>query len=179
MSPTVNSPLPAAEPPPAAPPAKVKKEIKRQKLGNIGHKEYYYEQEFHDSVLFDKRVVWRVPDIREAVRATPGFKIFGGDFSQIEIKIMAFLSGDPFLINAINSKDPKTGKGTDFHCYMTSQVYEIPYDEFFYIAKIANGEKEPEHPLHKQYATMRSNTKTVVFGIPLILAACQSNLTVN
>jgi DNA polymerase-1 len=108
-------------------------------------KEYYLDA--------NNQVCWRVPDIREAVRAPLGRKIFSADFSQIEIKIMAWLSQDPFLLDAINS-------GKDIHSYIASGIFKIPYDEFYYAVK------HKEHPKHKEYATIRSNTKTTVFGTP-------------
>lgn len=58
-------------------------------LGNIGRKEY------HLFPADDKQpkpyVAWRVPNIREAIRARPGYKILTADYSQIEVRIMAEL----------------------------------------------------------------------------------------
>ena len=126
----------------------------------------------------DSVVVWRVPDPREAVRAPKGRKIFSADLSQIEVKIMTWLSQDPFLRAAINS-------GQDVHCYMTAEIFEIPYDTIWRAVKnictcvdlkikkdrpkrncqICHG-GDFHHELHDDFVTMRSNVKTVTFGIP-------------
>ena len=126
----------------------------REFLGRIGFKEYYREPvQDQNTGLWTWGVSWRVPDEREAVRAAPGYKIFSADFSQIEVKIMAWLSQDPFLIRAVNS-------GKDIHCYMASEVFDIPYDEFY------AAYKNDGHDKHKEYVAIRSRIKTTTFGIP-------------
>jgi DNA polymerase-1 len=95
---------------------------------------------------------WRVPSTREAIRARPGWKILDADYSQVEIRIAAELSGDPWLTAAINS-------GKDIHCYMASDVYGIPYDEFY------TAWKDHQHPKHDEYSKSRSNVKGITFGL--------------
>jgi len=120
-------------------------------LGIIGGKEYYLFPA--DNQHPEPYVQWRVPDIREAFRARPGYKMLTADYSQIEVCIMAALSGDPWLTAAINS-------GKDIHCYMASDEYRIPYDEFH------TAWKNDKHPKHEEYSTLRSNTKGTTFGVP-------------
>ena len=98
-------------------------------------------------------IAWRVPDIREAFLARPGYKLLGGDYNQAEIKIMAFMSQDQALIAAINS-------GKDIHCYMASVFYGVDYDEFYAQYKDEN------HSMHDLRVTQRSDIKTTTFGVP-------------
>src|SRR5271165_1863109 len=90
-------------------------------IGAIGNKEYYVDQNHQGGTqrvwtpegwtTLPGKLLYRVPAIREAVRAQPGYKLLIADYSQIEVKLMAFLSQDPWLMAAINS-------GKDMHCYM-------------------------------------------------------------
>ena len=48
--------------------------------------------------------------------------LIGADYSQIELRILAHLSGDLELIDAFN-------RGDDIHRLTASRVFEIPYDE--------------------------------------------------
>src|SRR5208337_1444075 len=98
-------------------------------------------------------IAWRVPDIREGIRARPGCKILGADYSQIEVRIMAWESQDEWLLEALNS-------GKDIHCYMASDVHGIPYDDFYFAYK------HEDHSLYNQYYGWRSEIKTTTFGVP-------------
>lgn len=60
-------------------------------------------------------------DIRKAFIAPPGKKILAIDYSQIELRIMAHLSGDPTLINAFHNK-------IDIHTATAAEVFEMPID---------------------------------------------------
>jgi DNA polymerase-1 len=113
-------------------------------------------------------VVWRVPEIRECIVARKGYKILTADYSQIEIKLMAFLSKDPEMLRALNYKDA-SGKPTDIHCYIATMVYgeklNFTYDEMVsVISGKAPGGKQ--HPRFKEFKRMRSNIKTTTFGVP-------------
>ncbi|MDR1791244.1 MAG: DNA polymerase I [Propionibacteriaceae bacterium] len=58
--------------------------------------------------------------IRQAFVAGPGYaELMTADYSQIEMRIMAHLSGDKALIDAFNS-------GADFHASMAAHVFGIP-----------------------------------------------------
>ena len=111
-------------------------------------------------------LVWRVPDIREGIRARPGWKILGADYSQIEVRIMAWESKDEWLMTALNS-------GKDIHCYMAADVHKIPYDDFYYAYK------HEDHPLHNKYYGWRSEIKTTTFGVPYGAGAAQVARQIN
>jgi intein/homing endonuclease len=132
--------------------------IDRTALGTVDGKDYFwaiYRNE-HQEVI-DQRLEWRIPDIREAIRAEPGSKILSADYSQIEIKLMAYLSGDPWLKEAINS-------GRDIHCYLCTDAFgaEMNFDyDLIYTAY-----KDKSHPRNLELTTLRADFKVVVFGVP-------------
>ena len=118
--------------------------------------------------LTNRTVEWRVPEIRECITAKKGYRILAADYSQIEIKLMAFLSQDPEMLRALNARDA-SGKPTDIHCYIATMVYGeklgFTYDEMITVIK----EKAPggkQHPRFKEFKRMRSNIKTTTFGVP-------------
>lgn len=77
--------------------------------------------------------------IREAfVPANNHFLLLSADYSQIELRIMASVSGDESMIKAFHS-------GVDIHAATAAKVYKVPLDQ---VDK-----------------TMRSNAKAVNFGI--------------
>ncbi len=59
--------------------------------------------------------------IRQAFVAPPGWKILAADYSQIELRIMAHLSGDEGLLEAFRS-------GKDVHRSTAAEVFGIPLD---------------------------------------------------
>lgn len=62
-------------------------------------------------------------EIRSAFVPGPGFiSLLSSDYSQVELRIMADLSGDEALIEAFRS-------GRDFHKYVASLVYDLPVDD--------------------------------------------------
>jgi DNA polymerase-1 len=60
--------------------------------------------------------------IREAFIAPPGSKIVSADYSQIELRIMAHLSGDKSLVEAFS-------RGEDVHRHTASEVFDTPRDQ--------------------------------------------------
>ena len=60
--------------------------------------------------------------IREAFIAPPGSRILSADYSQIELRIMAHLSGDPGLLDAF-------AKGEDVHRATAAEVFSVPRDQ--------------------------------------------------
>jgi DNA polymerase-1 len=60
--------------------------------------------------------------IREAFVAPPGHLIMSADYSQIELRIMAHISGDPGLLRAF-------AEGTDVHRATASEVFGVPVAE--------------------------------------------------
>ena len=60
--------------------------------------------------------------IREAFVAPPGHRIVSADYSQIELRIMAHISGDAGLLEAF-------GRGEDIHRATASEVFAVPLSE--------------------------------------------------
>jgi len=60
--------------------------------------------------------------LRKAFVAEEGRTFLGADYSQIELRLMAHLSGDPALIEAFNN-------GEDIHRKTASRVFGIDYDK--------------------------------------------------
>ena len=61
-------------------------------------------------------------EIRKAFIPEPGCKFFSADYSQIELRIMAHLSGDENLIEAFRS-------GEDIHAATAAKIYHVPIEE--------------------------------------------------
>lgn len=62
-------------------------------------------------------------EIRSAFVPGEGYEaLLSADYSQVELRIMAHLSGDEALIEAFRS-------GADFHKYVASLVYQVPIDQ--------------------------------------------------
>ena len=59
--------------------------------------------------------------IRQAFIAPPGKKIISADYSQVELRIMAHLSGDEGLIKAFN-------EGLDIHKATAAEVFAVPVE---------------------------------------------------
>jgi len=60
--------------------------------------------------------------IRQAFIAAPGYKMVAADYSQIELRIMAHLSGDKGLLDAF-------AKGLDVHTATAAEVFAVSTDE--------------------------------------------------
>lgn len=61
-------------------------------------------------------------EIRRAFVASPGCRFFSADYSQIELRIMAHVSGDENMIEAFNS-------GADIHTATAAKIYKVPMNE--------------------------------------------------
>ncbi|MBQ8952869.1 MAG: DNA polymerase I, partial [Clostridia bacterium] len=77
-------------------------------------------------------------EIRRVFIAKPGFQLVDADYSQIELRVLAHMSGDQVMIDAFR-------KGQDIHARTASEVYGVPLEDV-----------TPE---------MRSSSKAVNFGI--------------
>ena len=88
--------------------------------------------------------------IRKIFKARDGYKLVGGDFSQIEPRVLAFLSGDESMINAYR-------EGKDLYAIMGSQVYQLPYEDCreFY----------PDGTVNAEGKHRRTTMKSVLLGI--------------
>ena len=61
-------------------------------------------------------------EIRKVFVASPGNVLVGADYSQIELRLLAHISGDENLIDAFNS-------GADIHRRTAAEVFHTPFDE--------------------------------------------------
>lgn len=61
-------------------------------------------------------------EIRRAFIATPGYKLAAFDYSQIEMRVLAWLSGDPGLVEIFKN-------GHDTHSAVASRVFGVPESE--------------------------------------------------
>jgi DNA polymerase-1 len=61
-------------------------------------------------------------EIRKAFIAPPGYKLISADYSQIELRILAHLSGDPILIEAFE-------RGIDIHSQTASKLFGVRPEE--------------------------------------------------
>ena len=88
--------------------------------------------------------------IRKIFKARDGYKLVGGDFSQIEPRVLAFLSGDESMINAYK-------EGKDLYAIMGSRVYQLPYEDCreFY----------PDGTVNAEGKHRRTTMKSVHLGI--------------
>jgi DNA polymerase-1 len=77
-------------------------------------------------------------EIRKAFIAEKGFKIMSADYSQIELRIIAHMSGDPVMMKAFRD-------GLDIHTATAAKVYGVPENK---VTKV-----------------MRRTAKVVNFGI--------------
>lgn len=102
------------------------------------------------------RACWYPPDVREAVLAGENRKLVIADYSQIEVRLIAFLSQEPALMKALNDK-------LDVHCFMASECFAEPYELLYEVlVKL----KDKKHPRYNELSMMRSGVKTVTFGVP-------------
>lgn len=61
-------------------------------------------------------------EIRRAFVAEPGWQLLSADYSQVELRILAHISGDESLLAAF-------GRGEDIHASAAAKVYGIPLNE--------------------------------------------------
>jgi DNA polymerase-1 len=61
-------------------------------------------------------------EVRKSFKAAPGTKLVAFDYSQIELRIAAFLSGDQKLLEIFR-------KGEDVHTAVASEVFGVPLDK--------------------------------------------------
>lgn len=88
--------------------------------------------------------------IRKIFRARDGYKLVGGDFSQIEPRVLAYFSGDEEMINAYKNKQ-------DLYAIMASKVYKMPVDEC--------KEFRPDGTVNPEGKYRRTTMKSVLLGI--------------
>jgi DNA polymerase-1 len=60
--------------------------------------------------------------VRRAFVAEPGWKLIGADYSQVELRVMAHISGDEGLLGAFN-------RGEDIHASTAAAIFDVPLAE--------------------------------------------------
>lgn len=83
-------------------------------------------------------------EIRRAFVAEDGFKLMAADYAQIELRLIAHMSGDPGLVEAFR-------EGRDIHTATAARVFGVDYDDVT--------------------RTQRSQVKQVNYGIPYGVSA--------
>ena len=83
--------------------------------------------------------------IRNFIKAPDGYVLIEADYSQVELRIAAYLSGDAVMQGAYRNDE-------DIHAITTSAVFGIPYEE-------AKNKSNPE------YKHRRTVAKATMFGI--------------
>lgn len=91
--------------------------------------------------------------IRSAFTAAPGKRLVVADYDQLQMKLMAHRSGDPRMIDAINS-------GKDLHCVTVELMYGENYDAVFAAKQSKSPTAEQEILLLK-----RQSAKATGFGL--------------
>ena len=88
--------------------------------------------------------------IRKIFKARDGYKLVGGDFSQIEPRVLAYVSGDEAMQDAYKHNK-------DLYAIMGSQVYNMPYEDCreFY----------PDGTVNPEGKHRRTTMKSVLLGI--------------
>jgi len=89
---------------------------------------------------------------RGMFRASEGFILLDGDFSQLELRVAAYLSQEPVMMDAFNN-------GLDIHTAVMADLTKVPYDEL--VAKLKDDN-------HKDYETLKNDRvaiKRINFGI--------------
>lgn len=88
--------------------------------------------------------------IRKIFKARDGYKLVGGDFSQIEPRVLSFFSEDEAMQEAYR-------EGKDLYAIMGSKVYGVPYEDCkeFY----------PDGTVNAEGKHRRTTMKSVLLGI--------------
>jgi DNA polymerase-1 len=92
--------------------------------------------------------------IRKMFIARPGWKLLVGDYGQLEMRIMAHMSKDKYMLHAIK-------EGMDLHCYTVGKMFNgISYDEVM-------DAKNAEEPTidQQELKKLRQHAKAIGFGL--------------
>lgn len=95
--------------------------------------------------------------IREAIVAPPGFRLFCGDYSGLEMRIMAGLAQEPSMLRIFRD-------GLDVHVMTCAEMYDVPYEDIILAVKKYKAKKELTKGEH-QLVELRSAAKITGFGI--------------
>lgn len=95
--------------------------------------------------------------IRSAYIARPGYRLRVADYSQLEMRILAHISGDETLINAINS-------GQDVHTATAAKMFKVSYDDIMEARRLDDEDQELT-AVQQQLLKFRKAAKTINFGL--------------
>lgn len=91
--------------------------------------------------------------IRHAFVARPGYKTITADFSNVELRIAAIVTGEQVLIDFFNNPEL-----SDYHGYMASRVFGVPLESVANM--VVNGVEVPS-----KNPGLRAKAKTTNFGL--------------
>lgn len=99
--------------------------------------------------------------VRECFVAEDGYELLSADFDQVELRILAGISGDDALVNAFRT-------GMDPHVLGAARTWSRPYDELWALyqsgkLKSERGEKLTSE--EKKVKDLRASAKNINFGI--------------
>lgn len=109
-------------------------------------------------------------NLRAAVVAPPGWKIIGSDYEQLELRIMAALSGDPDLMRRCVNADSKRKLEPDHdpHSFIASLTFNDTFTGLA-LADPAHRKTKPGEPKCKcqtcKRGMLRDVTKRVIYGL--------------
>lgn len=99
----------------------------------------------------------QAPDIRDAYEADAGYVLRAADYAQLEMRILAHVSNEPALIDAINN-------GRDVHSATAAVMYGIEYEPIAH-AKEKDDRGEQLTDEEKGLLKKRKGAKSINFGI--------------
>ena len=97
------------------------------------------------------------PEIRDAYEADEGYVLRAADYAQLEMRILAHVSGEPALIDAINN-------GRDVHSATAAVMYGMEYEPIAH-AKERDDRGEVLTDEEKGFLKLRKGAKSINFGI--------------
>lgn len=91
---------------------------------------------------------------------TEGYSLIDGDFSQLELRVVAYLSQEPVMIESFQ-------QGRDIHTSVMADIKGIDYDELCSIIgdDARNIPAQKQHPSYATYKEERVAIKRINFGI--------------
>lgn len=95
--------------------------------------------------------------IRKAIQSRPGYVLIVVDYEQLELVIVAGLSQDQSMLDAIN-------QGLDLHCVTVRDMYHHPYEEVV-AAKKKKSKNLPLNTREQQLVNARNAAKRIAFGL--------------
>lgn len=97
--------------------------------------------------------------LRRLFIAQTGYDLIVADYAQVEMRLMAAVSGDPLMIESIRS-------GKDLHCDTVARIFNVPYEDVEEAKRIDDMDDGPQlTDKQVEYLEMRQAAKAIGFGI--------------